>query len=443
MFVSSLIFVVLAALPLQVPGPQASAVAAPLLVDHFTPLYHVVGSHTGDDLGFSLCALPDLDADGVQELLIGLPNRDQPAPTSGHAWVVSGRNGQVLREHYGSNYGDRFGRAVAQFPDFDLDGVPEYAVGATWALNPLWVPGVEYPGTATLFSGATGDVLVALGGEVEGECFGGGLAALNDVTGDGQPDFAIGSRFGGAIGGDPLTAPGKVRIFSSATFQPVHEINGTFPGDFLAGEATIPIGDLDGDGATDVVSGAWAYPNNAMQGQVLVISSASGTVLRTLQGEEADNRFGWSLAALPDADGDALPDLLIGAPYAGSHQRGRVYVVSAVSGSVLAVLQGKHAGEEFGGSVAVVGDRNGDGVVDYAIGAPGDAQSRGRVDLVSGATGAVIAAVVGSAAHERFGHTVASLPDLDGDGVTEIGVAAIRWPADKSFGRVTVFTYGK
>lgn len=442
MFLSTL-FLAALAMPLQLQVQQASAVPAIHPGHGFAVLYRVVGSHNGDSLGKAVCALPDLDADGVQDLLIGLPNRDTPWSTIGRAWVVSGVDGELLREHLGWNYGDRFGRTVSLFPDLDHDGVADYAVGATWAIDPLMNPEVDHPGSATFFSGATGEQLEALGGVVSGECFGGGLANLNDVSGDGQPDFAIGSRFGGAIDSDPLTAPGKVRIFSGATLQAVHEISGSYPGDFLAGEATIPIGDLDGDGAVDVVAGAWAYPNNAAQGQVFVISSASGTVIRTLEGEREGDRFGWALAALPDVDGDALPDLLVGAPYAGTTSQGRVYVISAGTGAVLKVIEGKQAGEQFGSALAGVGDRNGDGVVDYVIGAPGHAQSRGRADLVSGATGTVLASVAGSGTGEQFGFTVTSLPDLDGDGRTEIGVSATQWPVLAAYGRLTVFTYGK
>ena len=81
--------------------------------------------------------------------------------------------------------------------------------------------------------------------------------------------------------------------------------------------------------------------------------------------------------------------------------------------------------------------------MDYVIGAPGHALNRGRADLVSGATGMVLASVAGSGTGEQFGFTVTSLPDLDGDGRTEIGVSAIQWPVVAAFGRLTVFTYGK
>src|SRR5262245_7419482 len=199
---------------MQVQPAGAAPSAAPKAVRALHELYHVDGPFVDDRLGYSMTLLQDLDSDGTPEILVGLPNRDPVWATEGHAWVVSGKTGAFLRSHAGTNNGDRFGRAVAMFPDFNHDGVNEYAVGATWAVDPPNGYGTDHPGTATIFDGATGAEFMVLAGYVSGECFGGGVVGLNDVTGDGQDDFVVGSRFGGAINSDPMTANGKVRTFS-------------------------------------------------------------------------------------------------------------------------------------------------------------------------------------------------------------------------------------
>jgi len=441
MFVTTL-FAVLLAPMFQTPVTPISfgATPAPEPAHVLVPQYHVDGASAGDYLGFSIAVLPDLDADGVQDLLVGLPNRNVIWPTVGHAWVLSAKTGALLRQHGGANYADRFGRAVSVLPDLDHDGVAEYAVGATWAIDPPGGYGGDHPGSATIYGGASGSEMMLLGGYVTGECFGGGLAPLDDVTGDGTPDFAIGSRYGGCLGGDPATAPGMVRVFSGAAFQPVTDTSGGAPGDVLALESTITIPDQDGDGKVDIASGAIGYPSGASRGQVLTISSASGAVVHAVEGEADGDYFGWSLAALPDVDADGLADLLVGAPLAGPQHEGRAYVVSS-SGTVLSVLTGTHASERFGSAVAAVGDQDGDGHTDYAIGASADANKKGRVDLVSGATGKLLASVTGGAWGEEFGFEVAAIPDLNGDGRPEIAVGAVSWPTNLAFGRMTVFRY--
>ena len=85
-----------------------------------------------DRLGYSIATLPDLDGDGIGDILAGAPNRDPNNPKHGTAYVISGATGKVLRVHAGVNYGDRFGRATSSIADLNGDGVPEYVIGATW-----------------------------------------------------------------------------------------------------------------------------------------------------------------------------------------------------------------------------------------------------------------------------------------------------------------------
>lgn len=439
MFLSSALVFASALLPLAQLQPAASQSAAPKAQRALLELYHVAGNVTDDRLGYALALLEDLDGDGTPEILVGLPNRDPHYAQKGHAWVVSGATGAVLRVHDGTNGGDRFGRAVAMYPDLDHDGVAEYAVGATWALDPPNGNGASYPGTATIFSGATGAQYMVLAGYVANECFGGGLAGLNDVNGDGQGDFVVGSRYGGNIGGIEVTAPGKVRTFSGLTNQVIGEISGSFPGDFLAGEATIAMGDLDADGAIDVASGAWGYPNNTAKGQVFLISTAKNAVLRTMEGEAAGDHFGWSLAMLPDVDGDSVPDVMVGAPWWGVDDRGRAYIYSSATGALLRTFTGSNPNEHLGYSVGSVGDQDGDGVADWAVGAPFYFSETGRAVIISGATDAVLANVSGSATGERFGYAFLEVPDLNADGKPEIAIGATGWPAGQSMGRMTVF----
>jgi len=79
--------------------------------------------------------------------------------------------------------------------------------------------------------------------------------------------------------------------------------------------------------------------------------------------------FGRALASIGDVDGDNVPDLIVGAP-GYWNKRGRVQVISGATGNILFERVGGDPGDEVGASVAA-GDVDGDGDVDLLYGAPG------------------------------------------------------------------------
>ena len=122
-------------------------------------------------------------------------------------------------------------------------------------------------------------------------------------------------------------------------------------------------------------------------GRATLLSSApEGGFNFTLSAHEL---FGYAVAGVGDVDGDGTPDLAVGAPGYGGHMRGAVYIVfidpvtgGAKGGSRLHDELPLSAYDHFGAGLAGVGDVDGDGVPDLAVGAWGDDGdgSRGRVD---------------------------------------------------------------
>jgi hypothetical protein len=150
------------------------------------------------------------------------------------------------------------------------------------------------------------------------------------------------------------------------------------------------VGDTNGDGKADIAVGASAEDvgGNAEQGRAYVFSGPTRSLLFTLDtpNPQASALFGHSLA-VGDTNGDGKADIAVGAPYEdvdGNVDRGRVHVFSGPDGSPLLTLSAPNpqAGAGFGCSVAL-GDVNGDGKGDIAVGAPQGGSGSGAVYVLA------------------------------------------------------------
>ena len=142
-------------------------------------------------------------------------------------------------------------------------------------------------------------------------------------------------------------------------------------------------------------------------------------VERVHDGEDPSGAYGWIGAGLDDFDGDDRNEYLIAAPYYGSGA-GRVVVFNGHSGSVAAEHQGK-APSLFGYSAADAGDVNADGTPDYIVGAPGPLGNPipGKAVVFSGADHTPLHELTGT---PRFGAAVTGIGDADGDGYDDFAV---------------------
>lgn len=219
-----------------------------------------------------------------------------------------------------------------------------------------------------------------------------GNAAVIAPQADGTPAIAFGAGSRRAAAGAVYLwrgAPAEGTIALDADAARWDGING-----FDQLGTAMAAGDLDGDGHTDLaLSAPGGRDDDRAEGIVYVVRNIDAPTLdATLPAlriiaepsEDADYPalFGQGVAILPDIDGDAADELLVGAPaWSGARgiYAGAVYGMGGVFGTDATLfaaeapvrLYGGAAGDLAGARIDVGGDLDGDGLGDASIGVPG------------------------------------------------------------------------
>jgi hypothetical protein len=182
------------------------------------------------------------------------------------------------------------------------------------------------------------------------------------------------------------------------------------------------VGDLNGDGADDVLTAHrfWSAGVATYEGRAYLLDGRTGAVLRTHVGPHAGDRLGWSFARLSDEDGDGVPEYAIGAPYDDTlaTDGGAVLVYSGATGAHLRSIHGAGSLDVVGTVIAGIADVSGDGLDDLLVGSA----HRGKAEIYD-ASGQLIGTLTG-AASDRFGEETARVGDIDGDGIDDIAIGA-------------------
>jgi len=370
---------------------------------------------------------------------------------------------------------DLFGYSVDSIGDLNNDGVPDIIVGQPREDD----GGVDTGGTILLQMNADGTADAAypindndglfLGAIDNYDFFGSAVCGIGDLNNDGIEDVAVGSPGdddGGAGTGavwilflkDDFTCDGQTKISDTQGGFDGNLSNGSYFGSSIAS-----IGDIDGDGVTDLAIGSPGYyaSGDATGAVWIVMMNTDGTVKDEYEFSNltpgfsnyfgVGDFFGSSVTGIGDLDGNGTPDVVAGAirDDDGGEDRGALWTLLLTpSGAAVAnykisnTMGGFNAPlddyDQFGMALCNLGDQDGDGIADIGVGANGDD------DVGSSAGGVYILFLNGTGTvkdyakilldelpytgmidpMDQYGFDIANAGDINGDGSPDLVVGA-------------------
>jgi hypothetical protein len=306
-----------------------------------------LGEQAFDLLGHTVASAGDVDADGLQDIVLGAYGSND---STGKAYVVLGSSiedemtmdvGAADFIFEGEHSGDEAGYVTASAGDVDGDGLGDLLIvaffnkevgdGATptgqsgsGKLYVVTAGELPAPGGTV----ALGDIDRAWLAEADADAMGYGTSRVGDVDGDGLDDLITGS-FGNDESGENA---GKVYVataqdMASPQTRNISEASYGFTGEGAeqwAGFSAGPAGDVDMDGVADLMVGAFRYGLESEMkidvGKAYLIRMGllGGPGTYSLSeahaswvGEAEGDVAGYKVGGIGDVNGDGLPDLLV------------------------------------------------------------------------------------------------------------------------------------
>jgi hypothetical protein len=311
----------------------------------------------GESLAKSMAYAGDFNKDGIQDFIVGIPNYKKDIyANAGLALVIlggkfrskteidtatftSGRRGMRILGRSPTGYDwMNLGRVVSAAGDVNSDGYADVLIGAAGQAN--------FNGVIYVIFGKAGP----------------------------YTDLFVETMTAGALG---FTILGKYNAYQD------------FPSTFY--DIRGALGDINGDGHDDIMVHSFDYGQpevciifgKASTAKVVDVDLSNlGSAGIMIKGTRCCYQLGFSVAKVGDVNGDGRNDILIGAPgynskagavylFYGSRTMAGMVISQFYTGRMGILFVGGSAEAELGHSTTGLGDINGDGLADFAMGSPG------------------------------------------------------------------------
>jgi len=320
------------------------------LFDNCDAIYEGEGNQ--DLAGLSVAYVGDLNGDGYDDFLVGAPFHNGKYTDQGKVYLILGRSAPWIKTDYLMDADASFvyemssaktGYSVAGIGDVNVDGVPDFAIGAYGASHVFVLYGRPKINWGKNFDLENADVIIYGSSRWAKEGIGWRVAGGADVNGDGISDLLISAT----QNSDHGTRAGMVYVlFGKKDGWGVSEISlndadasfyGEQPGD-QAGWGLATIGDVNRDGFADFLVGTYKDENGPVNGKAYLIKGkATGwqkdVSLATVPDycQRSAEGIGYTVAPAGDFDDDGIPDYIISAPFNSDIQKwnGKVYLFAS------------------------------------------------------------------------------------------------------------------
>ena len=407
------------------------------------------------EYGRSVSFAGDINGDGYSDVIVGAPLFDHGQSSEGGVWVYEGSSSGLASPSWFAESDQAyayFGYCVSTAGDVNGDGYSDIVIGAETYDNGQTDEGkvfVWHGSSSGL--GSNGNPTNADWNAESNQAyawFGRAVSTAGDVNGDGYSDVIVGAETwdGG------YTNEGKVYVYygssnglaSSWTSEPTNQQNAYF------GNSVSSAGDVNRDGYSDIIIGAYGYDNGQTDEGKVYVYHGSGLGLQaspnwTKEVNQTNANFGQSVSTAGDVNGDGYSDVIIGADMYDYSQTndGCAWVYNGSSSGLptdpswtRSCLQ---ADARFGFAVSTAGDINGDGYSDVIVGAhvyDNSQTDEGGVWAYQGSSSGLGNPTwfgESNQADAKFGVSISTAGDVNGDGYSDVIIGAYRYDTEYSY----------